>query len=108
MALRTRAWECALMRLGADACRFYDFHPLDHNAIIGYHPQCDNMVHVSGFSGHGVMQSPAVRRRRWSRCCRVVCRLLGVPAPCRSRASVPTLPVAGRAGGRRADSARRV
>jgi len=42
------------------ACRFYDYNKLDQNALIGYHPECKNMLVASGFSGHGLMQTPAV------------------------------------------------
>jgi sarcosine oxidase subunit beta len=31
----------------------------DHNAILGPIPEVENMLVATGFSGHGVMQSPA-------------------------------------------------
>ena len=34
----------------------------DHNAIVGLHPACSNLVFANGFSGHGLQQSPAVGR----------------------------------------------
>lgn len=34
----------------------------DHNAIVGPHPACDNLIFANGFSGHGLQQSPAVGR----------------------------------------------
>ncbi|MDZ7786697.1 MAG: FAD-binding oxidoreductase [Halofilum sp. (in: g-proteobacteria)] len=40
----------------------YDVHPLDHNAILGPHPQRPNLLLASGFSGHGLQQAPAVGR----------------------------------------------
>ena len=43
-------------------CGYYDFNTLDQNAIIGFHPELRNMVLVNGFSGHGLMQSPAAGR----------------------------------------------
>jgi len=36
----------------------YEISP-DHMPILGRHPEMPNYVHVSGFSGHGVMHSPA-------------------------------------------------
>ncbi len=36
----------------------YEISP-DHMPILGRHPQMPNYVHASGFSGHGVMHSPA-------------------------------------------------
>lgn len=43
------------------AC-FYDFNPLDENAILGPPPGLDNFMIATGFSGHGVMQAPAAGR----------------------------------------------
>jgi FAD-dependent oxidoreductase domain-containing protein 1 len=43
------------------AC-FYDFNPLDENAILGAPPGLDNFMIATGFSGHGVMQAPATGR----------------------------------------------
>lgn len=40
----------------------YDVHPLDHNAILGPHPERPNLLLASGFSGHGLQQAPAVGR----------------------------------------------
>ena len=34
----------------------------DHNAIVGLHPACANLVFANGFSGHGLQQAPAVGR----------------------------------------------
>ena len=36
----------------------YEITP-DHNPILGFHPDLPNYVDASGFSGHGVMHSPA-------------------------------------------------
>jgi sarcosine oxidase subunit beta len=36
----------------------YEITP-DHNPILGFHPELRNYVDASGFSGHGVMHSPA-------------------------------------------------
>ncbi len=40
----------------------YDVNTLDHNVIIGAHPEIDNLLFANGFSGHGLQQSPAVGR----------------------------------------------
>lgn len=41
---------------------FYEYNTVDQNAIIGYHPSFQNMLLINGFSGHGLMQSPAAGR----------------------------------------------
>lgn len=40
----------------------YATNLLDHNAVVGAHPELTNFVFASGFSGHGLQQSPAVGR----------------------------------------------
>lgn len=40
----------------------YDFCMLDHNAIVGPHPELPNFLFANGFSGHGLQQSPAIGR----------------------------------------------
>ncbi len=40
----------------------YDYCVLDHNAIVGPHPEIRNFLFANGFSGHGLQQSPAVGR----------------------------------------------
>jgi len=40
----------------------YDFCMLDHNAIVGPHPEVSNFLFANGFSGHGLQQSPAIGR----------------------------------------------
>ena len=40
----------------------YDVNVLDHNMILGAHPEIENLLFANGFSGHGLQQSPAVGR----------------------------------------------
>jgi glycine/D-amino acid oxidase-like deaminating enzyme len=40
----------------------YDFNTLDHNLIVGRHPEVRNFVFANGFSGHGLQQGPAAGR----------------------------------------------
>ncbi|MDT4823770.1 FAD-dependent catabolic D-arginine dehydrogenase DauA [compost metagenome] len=40
----------------------YEMSLFDHNGIVGAHPDCPNFIHATGFSGHGVMHSPATGR----------------------------------------------
>ncbi len=40
----------------------YEVHTLDHNAVIGPHPELPNFLFANGFSGHGLQQAPAVGR----------------------------------------------
>ena len=40
----------------------YAYNTLDQNAILGSHTEVENFIFVSGFSGHGFQQSPAMGR----------------------------------------------
>lgn len=40
----------------------YDMNTLDHNVILGAHPEVDNLLFANGFSGHGMQQAPAIGR----------------------------------------------
>ena len=40
----------------------YDFNRLDHNLIVGPHPEVRNFLYANGYSGHGLQQSPAAGR----------------------------------------------
>ena len=60
LARRVPAFE-ALRRTGAwDG--YYEVHPLDHNALIGAHPDCPNLLLANGFSGHGLQHAAATGR----------------------------------------------
>ncbi len=40
----------------------YAYNTLDHNVVVGPHPEVGNFVFANGFSGHGLQQSPAIGR----------------------------------------------
>jgi len=40
----------------------YDYNVLDHNLIVGRHPEVSNFIYANGFSGHGLQQGPAAGR----------------------------------------------
>lgn len=43
-------------------CCHYDVSTLDHNAILGPHPDVAGFILACGFSGHGLQHSPGVGR----------------------------------------------
>lgn len=65
-----RIWPALWHRIPAfDALRVmqswtghYEYNMLDHNGIVGFHPEVTNFMFANGFSGHGLQQSPAVGR----------------------------------------------
>jgi len=60
LAGRIPAFEAA--KLERAWAGYYEVNDFDHNAIVGPHPSVANLYFVNGFSGHGLMQAPAVCR----------------------------------------------
>jgi FAD-dependent oxidoreductase domain-containing protein 1 len=60
LAARVPGFEA--LRLQRSWAGHYDMNLLDHNAILGAHPDVENFLFANGFSGHGLQQAPAVGR----------------------------------------------
>ena len=60
LAARVPGFEA--LRVQRSWAGHYDMNVLDHNLILGAHPEVDNLLFANGFSGHGMQQSPAVGR----------------------------------------------
>ena len=60
LAARVEGFEA--MRVMRAWAGHYDVNVLDHNMILGAHPDVDNLLFANGFSGHGLQHSPAVGR----------------------------------------------
>ena len=61
-ALARRVPGFEALRLHAAWAGHYDVNTLDHNVILGAHPEVLNLFFANGFSGHGLQQSPAIGR----------------------------------------------
>ena len=60
LAERSEAFEAIkLVNLWAG---HYAFNTLDHNMVVGCHPEVENFIFANGFSGHGLQQAPATGR----------------------------------------------
>lgn len=60
LAHRVPAFEA--LRVQRAWAGYYEVHPLDHNALVGPHPDCAGLWLCCGFSGHGLQHAPAAGR----------------------------------------------
>lgn len=60
--LARRLPACQQFRLERGWAGLYDENPVDHNAIVGQHPELAGLYCINGFSGHGFQQAPAAGR----------------------------------------------
>ena len=60
LAARVQGFEA--LRVKRAWAGHYDVNVLDHNMILGAHPDVRNLLFANGFSGHGLQHSPAVGR----------------------------------------------
>lgn len=60
LAARSEAFEA--IKVINQWAGHYDFNTLDHNLIVGRHPEVRNFMLANGFSGHGLQQGPATGR----------------------------------------------
>jgi FAD-dependent oxidoreductase domain-containing protein 1 len=60
LAARVPAFET--LKVQNAWCCHYDVSTLDHNAILGPHPEVEGFILACGFSGHGLQHSPGVGR----------------------------------------------
>jgi len=60
LAERVPAFEAA--KVVNSWAGYYEYNTFDQNGIVGRHPEREGLIFATGFSGHGIQQSPAVGR----------------------------------------------
>jgi glycine/D-amino acid oxidase-like deaminating enzyme len=60
LAGRVPAFEAA--KVVRSWAGYYEYNTFDQNGIVGRHPAHESLIFATGFSGHGIQQSPAVGR----------------------------------------------
>lgn len=60
LAARSEAFEA--IKVVNQWAGHYAYNTLDHNMVVGPHPEMPNFIFANGFSGHGLQQAPATGR----------------------------------------------